>query len=75
MNIYVLVLGLVLLSLLVSVYVFRDIRRSRREKIFETGLIWILPLLGPVLSMCCCCRDPQREKDLREIEDRFRSMM
>lgn len=75
MTVYLLVSGLVLLNLLVSACVFRDGRRSRSEKIAETVLIWLLPVLGSVLTLCSYCRDPQREQELREIEQEFHTHM
>ena len=73
MNIY-LIAFLVVVNLLVSACVLRDRHRSSNEKIIETVLIWLLPVFGALMSVCIFCRDPQRAKEIEDIEKSFNSL-
>ena len=74
MNIYFIAFVIVVVNLLVSTCVLRDKHRSRQEKTLETVLIWLLPILGALQSMCISCRDPQRAKEFEDIEKSFNSL-
>lgn len=74
MSIYILISGLVILNLLVSACVLKDTQRRRNEKFAEAAVIWLLPIFGALMSLCVSCRDPQREKQVEEIEQELHSL-
>lgn len=67
--IYLAVVLIVVLNVIVTVHVNRDPHRLGYEKFAETGLIWILPLFGALVSLCITFQGPAK---VREYEDIMR---
>lgn len=64
--VYIVILLIVVLNALITVHVISDERRRRFEKVAETGLIWIIPVLGILVSICITLQGSEK---VREYED------
>jgi len=61
-----LVILTVVLNVAVSRHVHQDNRRLGYEKVAEIGLIWVLPIMGALISLCITFQNPAK---VREYED------
>lgn len=66
MTIYLIATLIIVLNILITLHVIRDDHRRRYEKIAETGLIWVLPFFGALVSLCITFQGPAK---VREYED------
>ncbi len=66
MIIYITVFMIVVLNFLVTSHVIRDDQRRGYEKLAESGLIWIVPVIGALVSLCITIQGPAK---IREYED------
>ena len=64
--VYIVILLIVVLNAPITVHVILDERRRRFEKVAETGLIWIIPVLGIIVSICITLQGSEK---VREYED------
>jgi len=55
-----------ILNVAVTIHIIRDNYRLVYEKVAETGLIWIVPVFGALVSLCITLQGPAK---IREYED------
>ena len=56
---------------MVTLHVIRDERRRGYEKVAESGLIWILPVLGALVSLCITFQGPAKVREYEDIRKFF----
>ena len=71
MIIYFLAALSIALNIAVSMHVFRDHHRLGYEKVAETGLIWVLPIFGALVSLCITIESPAKVREYEEIRKFF----
>ena len=71
MNIYLIIFLVAVLNSLVTLHVIRDERRRGYEKVAESGLIWILPVLGALVSLCITFQGPAKVREYEDIRKFF----
>ncbi len=59
------------LNLVVSMHVIRDHHRLGYEKVAEIGLIWVLPIMGPLVSICITLQGPHKIREYEDIQKFF----
>lgn len=70
---YLLVIAIVALNVAATRHVLRDGRRLRYEKAAEIGLIWILPVMGALVSVCISLQSPSKVREYEDINKFFRT--
>ena len=71
MNIYLIIFLVAVLNSLVTLHVIRDERRRGYEKVAESGLIWILPVLGALVSLCITFQGSAKVREYEDIRKFF----
>ena len=59
------------LNMVVSIHVIRDHHRLGYEKVAEIGLIWVLPIMGPLVSLCITFQGPEQIREYEDIQKFF----
>ena len=73
MILYTLLILAVLLNIAVSRHVFHDHYRLGYEKVAEIGLIWVLPIMGALISLCITFQGPASVREYEDIRKFFRT--
>jgi len=71
MIIYFLAIALVALDIAATKHVLLDDKRLGYEKAAETGLIWILPVMGALISVCISLQGPSNVREYEDIRKFF----
>lgn len=71
MILYSLLILTVVLNIAVSRHVFRDQYRLGYEKTAEIGLIWVLPIMGALVSLCITFQGPAKVREYEDIRKFF----
>ncbi len=67
MIIYLVAILIVVLNIVVTIHVIRDSHRRGYEKAAETGLIWVLPLFGALVSLCITFQGPTKVRQYENV--------
>jgi len=73
MILYLLVILVTALNIATTNHALRDDRRLIYEKAAEIGLIWILPVMGALVSICITLHGPARVREYGDIQKFFRT--
>jgi len=73
MILYFVAFGIVALNIAATRHVFRDGRRLGYEKAAEIGLIWILPVVGALVTACISLQGPSGVREYEDLQKFFRS--
>jgi len=72
MNPYLFAIAVVALNVAATTHVLQDRQRLGYEKTAEIGLIWILPVIGALVSVCITLQGPSKVREYEEINNFFR---
>jgi hypothetical protein len=73
MFLYLLAIAIIALNIAATSHVFRDGQRLAYEKAAEIGLIWIVPVMGALVSVCISLQGPSRIREYEDIGKFFRT--
>jgi len=73
MILYLSAIAIVALNIAATRHVLRDGQRLGYEKAAEIGLIWILPIMGALVSVCISLQGPSKVREYEDINKFFRT--
>lgn len=73
MTVYLLAIAILALNIAATRHVLRDSKRPGYEKAAETGLIWIVPVIGALVSACISLQGPSNVREYEDINEFFRT--
>jgi hypothetical protein len=71
MILYSLIAFTIILNIGVSRHVYLSSLRLGYEKVAEIGLIWVLPIMGALVSLCITYQSPARVREYENINRFF----
>jgi len=70
---FAIAIAIAALNIVTTRHVLRDDRRLGYEKVAETGLIWIVPVMGALVSVCITLQSPSKIREYEDINKFFQT--